>query len=188
MVLLIPSFVQCSLSTSYVPLTVFDAGDSVNKTESVLPWWPYMSAKDIKHMTRQIMIQTTIWTMCYQGHGTVFLFFRLCICLTALGLSCSVWDLVSQPGIKLQPSALGVWSLSHQATQEVPGKVYVECVIVHKSKQHLLQPLVTSSLWSTPSQAGEWVLVTPGAEICEDTCTRKAVRTDYTQEDVNILI
>ena len=105
-----------------------------------------MSAEDIKHVTRQIMIQTTIWTMCYQGQGKVFLFFRLCIYLAALGLSCSMWDLVSQPGIKRQPSALGVWSLSHQATQEVPGKMYLECVIVHKSKQHLLHLLVTATL------------------------------------------
>ena len=62
------------------------------------------------------MIQTTIWTMCYQGVGKVFLFFCLFIYLTALGLSCNTWDLDSQPGVKLQPSALGVWSLSHQAT------------------------------------------------------------------------
>ena len=36
------------------------------------------------------------------------------------GLSCSMWDLVSQPGIKPRPPALGAWSLSHWTTREVP--------------------------------------------------------------------
>ena len=43
------------------------------------------------------------------------------ICLSALGLSCGMWELVPQPGIKPGPPALGVWSLSHWTTREVPG-------------------------------------------------------------------
>ena len=37
------------------------------------------------------------------------------------GLSCSMWVLVSQPGIKPGPPALGTQSLSHWTTWEVPG-------------------------------------------------------------------
>ena len=36
-------------------------------------------------------------------------------------LSCGMWDLVPWPGIKPEPPALGVWSLSHWTTREVPG-------------------------------------------------------------------
>lgn len=35
------------------------------------------------------------------------------------GLSCSMWVLVSQPGIKPGPPALGGYSLSHRITREV---------------------------------------------------------------------
>ena len=40
------------------------------------------------------------------------------IYLSALGLSCGMWDLVPQPGIKPGPPALGVWSqpLDHQGS------------------------------------------------------------------------
>ena len=76
-----------------------------------------------------------------------FLFFRLSVCskpassrsigtifptalhlfhLAALGLavahgvfSCSVWDLVPQPGLKPKPPVLGAQSLSHWTTREV---------------------------------------------------------------------
>ena len=33
--------------------------------------------------------------------------------LAAPGLSCGIWDLVSRPGIKPRPPALGTQSLSH---------------------------------------------------------------------------
>ena len=36
------------------------------------------------------------------------------------GLSWVMWDLVPRPGIKPQPPALGIWSLSHWTTREVP--------------------------------------------------------------------
>ena len=35
-------------------------------------------------------------------------------------LSCSIWELVAQPGIKPRPPALGTWSLRHWAPREVP--------------------------------------------------------------------
>ena len=39
--------------------------------------------------------------------------------MAAPGLSCSMWGLVPQPGIKHGPAALGEWSLSHWITREV---------------------------------------------------------------------
>ena len=42
------------------------------------------------------------------------------IYLSALRLSCSMWDLIPWPGIKPGPSALGAWSLSYLEHQ---GKV-----------------------------------------------------------------
>ena len=37
-----------------------------------------------------------------------------------LGLSCGVWNLVPRPGIEPWPTALGMQSLSHWTTREVP--------------------------------------------------------------------
>ena len=46
--------------------------------------------------------------------------FLFCFCfLTVLGLSCGMWDLVSQSGIEPGPPALGAQSLSHWNTREV---------------------------------------------------------------------
>ena len=42
-------------------------------------------------------------------------------------LSCGLWDLVPCPGIKLQPSALGAWSLSHWTTREVSSRFKMSC-------------------------------------------------------------
>ena len=49
------------------------------------------------------------------------LFFKcIFIYLTALGLSCSMWDLVPRPGIKPRPPAWGTQSLSHWTHQGSP--------------------------------------------------------------------
>ena len=40
--------------------------------------------------------------------------------MALLSLSCGMWDLVLWPGIEPGPPALGVWSLSHWITREVP--------------------------------------------------------------------
>ena len=45
------------------------------------------------------------------------------IYLTALDLSCNMWDLVPQPGIEPGSPALAVRSLSHWTTREVSVKV-----------------------------------------------------------------
>ncbi|CAI9181138.1 unnamed protein product [Rangifer tarandus platyrhynchus] len=51
-------------------------------------------------------------------------FFKILINLAALGLSCGMWHLVSQPGIELGPSALKAWSFSHWTTGEVPAEMF----------------------------------------------------------------
>ena len=40
--------------------------------------------------------------------------------VVACEFSCSMWDLVPSPGIEPRPPALGVQSLSHWTTKEVP--------------------------------------------------------------------
>ena len=53
--------------------------------------------------------------------GSLFFFFLIYLfILAAPDLSCSMWDLVPQPGIKPGPPALGAWSLTHWTTREVP--------------------------------------------------------------------
>ena len=37
-----------------------------------------------------------------------------------LGLSCGMWNLVPWPEIELCPTLLGVWTLNHWTTREVP--------------------------------------------------------------------
>ena len=40
-------------------------------------------------------------------------------------LGYSLWDLISRPEIEPGPPALGVWSLSHWTTKEVPTLFYM---------------------------------------------------------------
>ena len=44
-------------------------------------------------------------------------------------LSCSMWDLFPCPGIKPGPPALGVWSLSHWTTREVPLSILFDAMV-----------------------------------------------------------
>ena len=44
----------------------------------------------------------------------------LFIYLAVLGLSCSMWDLVPEPGMEPRPPRLGAQSLSYCTTREVP--------------------------------------------------------------------
>ena len=56
------------------------------------------------------------------------------IFVVACGIfSCSMWDLVPSPGMKLWPSALGAWSLSHWATGEVPDFPFLNSYYVHST-------------------------------------------------------
>ena len=38
--------------------------------------------------------------------------------------SCSLWDIVLQPGMEPRPHGLGAWSLNHWTTREVPCPVF----------------------------------------------------------------
>ena len=51
-------------------------------------------------------------------------------------LSCSMWDLIPQPGIKPRPPALAAWSLSHWTTGEVPANIFL---MVKPSSSALLE-------------------------------------------------
>ena len=50
-----------------------------------------------------------------------FLFFKYVFHLAACGLSYGMWDLVPGPGIEPRSPALGVQSLGHWTTREVPA-------------------------------------------------------------------
>ena len=56
--------------------------------------------------------------------------FIYAIYLSVLCLSCGMCDLISWPGMELCSPALGVWSLSHWITKEVPTK-YVVIFVPH---------------------------------------------------------
>ena len=67
----------------------------------------------------------------------VFFFNLLVIYLAELGLSYSMrtlswgmWDLVPWPGIEPEPSALGVWSLSHWTAREVSMQYFEELLVI----------------------------------------------------------
>ena len=49
-----------------------------------------------------------------------------------LGLSCGVWNPVSRPGIEPWPTALGMRSLSHWTTEEVPTLFINLCPLTKK--------------------------------------------------------
>ena len=62
-------------------------------------------------------------TLCPHFSKHLFLFIWLCWFLLAtcgIFFCCVMWELVPQPGIEPKPPALGVQSLSHWTTREVP--------------------------------------------------------------------
>ena len=59
-------------------------------------------------------------------------------------LSCGIWNQVSLPGIEARPSAMGVQSLSHWTTREVPAMAYTYYghyghVYMYASYQHIYE-------------------------------------------------
>ena len=70
-------------------------------------------------------------------------YFYLFTCLAVLSVSCVLWYLIPWPGIKPRCSALGVWSLSHWTTREVPAGelVVVACGISFTDQGLNLGPL-----------------------------------------------
>ena len=85
----------------------------VSKWPGSLSWWWYNSLSETMLLTpEESKERRTVISLTF--------FFLSFIYLAAPGLSCSTWDLVSWPGIEPRPSALGVQSLSHWTTREVP--------------------------------------------------------------------
>ena len=81
----------------------------------------------------------------------LFLLIFIFIYLAALGLSGSVWALVSWPEIEPGPPALGAQSLSHWTTKEVPMALSLSYQITHSTwyKKHhfplvFISPCVTT--------------------------------------------
>ena len=90
-----------------------DTTDWVNWTEVLLLYSVYPS------------------TQIYNYHFIQFsfipkVFIWLCWVLVVVHgiFSCSIWDLVPWAGIECWPPALGVWSLNHWTTREVPTVVF----------------------------------------------------------------
>ena len=50
--------------------------------------------------------------------------------LALLGFSCSLWDLVPQPGIEPQPPALGAQNLNHWTTRQAVPVCLFECDVL----------------------------------------------------------
>ena len=67
----------------------------------------------------------SVWDECNCAVVWAFFFFFffkfLFIYLSALGLSCSMWDLAPRPGIEPGPPALGAQGPSHWTTRELPS-------------------------------------------------------------------
>ena len=68
--------------------------------------------------------------------------------------SWEMWDLVPWPGVEPRSPVLGVWSLSHWATREVPGQIiFDKSVNVFQWERKILQQMMLGKL-DTPTQ--EW--------------------------------
>ena len=65
---------------------------------------------------------TAFWLNFYYYYFNIYLYF-LFVWLWWIS-SWDMWDLVPWPRIKLQPPALGAWSLSQWTTREAPGLVF----------------------------------------------------------------
>ena len=57
-------------------------------------------------------------------HTILLIYFKIFISLAAQGLSCSMWDLVTQPGIEPGPHALGVHALHFSLALEVSSMLF----------------------------------------------------------------
>ena len=65
--------------------------------------------------------------------------------------SCDTWDLVPWPGIEPGPPALGVWSLSHWTTREIPSLLHVSTV-KEREKQYLSHWILLKIRWNNVAE------------------------------------
>ena len=88
----------------------------------------------------------------------LFLLIFIFIYLAALGLSGSVWALVSWPEIEPGPPAQGAQSLSHWTTKEVPLALSLSYQITHSTwyKKHHFPLVFISPCVTTISVRSAW--------------------------------
>ena len=85
--------------------------------------WPGIIIKNFLSKGSEMLVEThelLLSILEFLKNGLGFLLLLIFMYLTAPGLSCGMWDLVPCPGIKPEFPALGVQSLSHWTTREVP--------------------------------------------------------------------
>ena len=92
----------------------------------------------------------------YQG-SPVCGIFRYCIWT----LSCGMWGLVPWPGTEPGSLALGVWSLSHWTTREVPVQKFFESWLAAPNVSQTSKPFESSSksLWGTYTKWSRYKLL-----------------------------
>ena len=140
--------IQVSLLTTHPLLLCFRAGSFPWNIFSVLlrtgsPPKPAPIQQSSDWAARFLTLGLYIWS--HYGSYTKLLFCNLAyisdkgvilkntylfIYLSALGLSCGMWDLVPRPGIKPRPPALVVQSLSHWTTREGSQNLYFNCYFI----------------------------------------------------------
>ena len=72
------------------------------------------------------------------------------------GLSCSMQDLVPQPGRETGPPALGAWSLTHWTIREVPHPVFLTPCFYHLEILNKFQARGLASLVSFCTGSCKW--------------------------------
>ena len=80
---------------------------------SLLQWLPHLSLTS-SHASPHLFVSD-----CHTSFSKNILIYFI-MYLSVLGLSCSIWDLVSWPGIEPEPPDLGTLSLSPCTTREAP--------------------------------------------------------------------
>ena len=109
------------------------------QNESIRPcnsniWW-------FQPLTNLFTFEVKGWRVSTSMHCQWWLLFFL---LRALGLSCSIWDLVPWPRIEPRPPALEAWSLNQWTTRDVPASLFWQPPF-----SHLVAPFTPFSLFPT---------------------------------------
>ena len=104
----LPSFIQVTWRIFFFFLTVHIVINSI----LLLKHWIKMFS--LFYWFKKIFISLFSW------RSLIFIMARGIFSCSMQTLSCDMWNLVPQPRIRLGPPALGVQSLSHWTTSEVP--------------------------------------------------------------------